>query len=135
MNVLQEEENGVFWVEGGADIKDAIAEAIALSANQGNRLIRFKFRFDVIVSVYSDSSPELIFRDWWRADGGYIDKNVGPYPNPILTDQERKSDARIEIENRSIEGRRRRIKVADEQRERDIAESKRHGSTTNIPAN
>ena len=56
-----------------------------------------KFDFNgVMVSVRSDSNPELIFRDWSRAMSGYIEKAVGPYPNPVLTDKENESDARIE---------------------------------------
>ena len=59
-----------------------------------------KFEFNgVTVSVRMDSDPELIYRDWSRGLSGYIDKNVGPYPNPVLTDEEKENDARIEAEN------------------------------------
>ncbi len=65
-------------------------------ANKGG-LVKFEFN-GVMVAVRMDSDPELVYRDWNRAMSGYIDKNVGPYPNPVLTDKEKESDARIESE-------------------------------------
>ena|SRR3989344_3853245 len=97
MKNLWEERDGVFSVMVGSIINSTIDEAIALSAGE-NRLIVFKFN-DVTVIVKSDSDPDLIYRDWSRALNGYIDKNVGPYPNPVLTDEEKASDARIEADN------------------------------------
>ena len=98
MENLQQENQGVFDVMIGSDITSTIIEAIALSSMEDNRLIKFKFN-DVTVSVYSDSNPELIYRDWSRALSGYISKNVGPNPNPVLTDEEEISDTRIRQEN------------------------------------
>ena len=40
-------------------------------------------------------------RDWSRAMSGYIGKNVGPYPSPVLTDEEKENEARIEAENKA----------------------------------
>lgn len=60
-----------------------------------------KFQFnDVTVSVRMNSRPELILRYWWRATNSYINKSVGPYPKPVLTDEEKANDARIEDEDR-----------------------------------
>lgn len=98
MKNLWQEKNGVYEIMPGANITAAIAEAILLSAKK-KRSIRFKFN-GVLITVRSDSDPKLIYRDWSRALNGYIDKNVGPYPNPILTDEEKVSDARIEAENK-----------------------------------
>ena len=94
------QKNGVFGVvtEAGANITGKIAEAIAFSANE-NRAIAFEFN-DVIVTVHSDSDPELIYRDYLRAYKGYINEDIGPYPNLVLTDEEKANDARIEAENK-----------------------------------
>ncbi len=89
------------------EIHGAIRAAIQLAgeigyhdkwaSNKGG-LVSFEFN-GTNVSVRMDSDPELIYRDWSRAMYGYIDKNVGPYPNPVLTDEEEESDARIKAEN------------------------------------
>ena len=84
-------------VMAGADITNTIAEAIDVARGLDTTL-QFKFN-DVAVSVRSDSNPALIHRDWSRALNGYIDKNVGPNPNPVLTDEEKASDAHVEKEN------------------------------------
>ena len=67
------------------------------ASNKGG-LVKFEFN-GVMVSVRMDSNPELIYRDWNRAMYNYIDKNVGPYPNPVLTDEEKENDARIKAKN------------------------------------
>ena len=85
-----------FSVMAGARISDTIAEAITVAGGLQNT-VQFEFN-GVTVSVRSDSDPELVRRDWSRALSGYIDGNVGPYPNPVLTDEEKESDARIEAE-------------------------------------
>lgn len=97
MRNLWREKKGVFDVMAGSNITDTIAEAIALSAKK-KRTIKFEFN-GVTVSVRSDSNPELIYRDWSRSLSGYIGKSVGPNPNPVLTDKEKASDARIEDKN------------------------------------
>ena len=99
MQNLWQEQDGACVVAAGARIDSTIAEAISLSVKE-KRPIKFKFN-GVTVTVCADSSPGLIYRDWSRALGGYIDKNVGPYPNPTLTDEEKANDARIEAENES----------------------------------
>jgi hypothetical protein len=87
------------------EITQTIREAIEVSGTYGwtdfdykGALVKFDFN-GVMVSVQTDSDPELIHRDWLRALNGYIDKAVGPYPNPVLTDEEKESDARIEAKN------------------------------------
>lgn len=97
MKNLWREKNGVYDVMAGSSITPTIAEAIALSAKK-KRPIVFEFN-GVTVTVRGDSNPELIYRDWSRALSGYINKNVGPHPNPVLTDAEKASDARIEAKN------------------------------------
>lgn len=97
MKNLWQENNGVFDVMAGSNITGTIAEAIALSAKK-KRTIKFEFN-GVTVSVRSDSNPELIYRDWSRSLSGYIGKSVGPNPNPVLTDEEKASDARVQAEN------------------------------------
>ena len=94
-----------FEAAPGSTIDSCIREAISFSELNGRHdhgensaLVSFKFN-DVTVSVKSDSNPELVHRDWHRAMNGYIDKNVAPYPNPVLTDEEKENDARIEAEN------------------------------------
>lgn len=97
MQNLWEERDGVFDIMAGANITDTIAEAIALATDK-NRTIVFEFN-GVNVSVAADSNSDLIYRDWSRALSGYIEKNVGPNPNPVLTDEEKDNDARIAAEN------------------------------------
>lgn len=89
----------------GSQITDCIREAISFSELNGwhdhgenGTLVSFEFN-GITVSVKSNSDPELIYRDWSRGLSGYIDKNVGPYPKPVLTDEEKANDARIEAEN------------------------------------
>lgn len=84
-------------VTAGAEITSTIAKAISV-ARRLDAAMQFEFN-GVTVTVSSDSNPELIYRDWSRALNGYIDKSVGPHPNPVLTDEEKASDARIETEN------------------------------------
>ncbi len=88
----------VFEVGAGAHIRNTIVEAIALSAEEDGCLITFDFN-EVRVSVRKDSSPDLIFRDWHRALHHYIDPNVGPYPNLVLTDEEKENDNQVEAKN------------------------------------
>lgn len=97
MQNLWREKRGVYDVVGGADITSTITEAVALAAKK-RREIKFEFN-GVMITVCANSRPELVYRDWSRACRGYTDKNVGPYPNPALTDEERARDARIEAKN------------------------------------
>lgn len=98
MHNLSRGENGDYIARTGADIMSTIAEAIALSAEENDKVITFEFNY-VTVSVRSDSNPGLIHRDWSRSLNGYIGKSVGPNPNPVLTDEEKESDALIEEKN------------------------------------
>jgi hypothetical protein len=81
----------------GSMINGAVGEAIDKALVIGTA-IQFEFN-GVTITVRMDSDPELIHRDCSRALSGYIEKCVGPYPNPDLTDEEKASDARIEAEN------------------------------------
>lgn len=81
----------------GARINDAVAETIKVARALG-AAVQFEFN-GVTVAVRSDSNPELILRDFRRARDSRGDKNVGPYPNPVLTDDELANNARIEAEN------------------------------------
>lgn len=98
--------SATFEVLAGSNITSAICEAIKLAGEHGydsenGALIAFDFN-GVSVSVKANSDPVLIYRDWLRALSGYIDKKVGPYPSPILTDREKANDARIEAENEAM---------------------------------
>lgn len=93
MRNLRKEMDGIYNVRVGADITATIAEATVLSAEE-KRPIAFEFN-GVIVTVCSDSNPELIHRDWARAGDDCIPKRIGPYPNPVLTEEEEGRDSRI----------------------------------------
>lgn len=81
----------------GGHINGAIQEARTIASEQGSPLT---FNFNgVTLTVAGDSNPDLIYRDWDRALNGYIDKAVGPYPSPELTEEEEANDARIKAEN------------------------------------
>lgn len=94
---LRRKKDSVYDIIPGADIIATITKAISLSTKE-KRPITFNFN-GVTVTVCSNSDPKLILRDWWRALNGYIDKNVVPYPNPTLTNEEKVGDAQIETEN------------------------------------
>ncbi len=113
MNILQKEKDGIFVVMAGADITHTIHEAIKLS-NQENRPISFEFN-EVVVTITSNSRPELIYRDWLRAFYGYIPKKVGPEPAPELTQEEKANDARIEAQR---EARRQKARAEYEAQEK-----------------
>ncbi len=85
--------DGILNVKCGSDINDVIREAIHL-AGESNTLISFEFN-GVKFTVLADSDPDLIYRDWDRARKRYIDPVVGPSPRPVLTDEEKVSDAHI----------------------------------------
>jgi hypothetical protein len=97
MRCIYRDENGEYHVRAGSHIPGAIREAIALSAEE-DMVITVELN-DVKVNLQSDSDFELIYRDWSRALSGYIEPNVGPHPNPVLTDEEKANDNRIEAEN------------------------------------
>lgn len=114
------------------EIKATIQAAIVLAgeigyheewaSNKGG-LVKFEFN-GVMVSVRMDSNPELIYRDWNRAMDNYIDKNVGPYPNPVLTDEEKENDARIEAENEQRRQQRQAEYQAEAKAHRDRVEAR-----------
>lgn len=86
----------------GTDVSDAIRAAIELSATSKTSWgsappISFNMN-GVAVTVTADSNPELIYRDFMRATFGYIGQVVGPNPNPVLTDEEKANDSRMEAE-------------------------------------
>lgn len=87
---------GVYEVRDAQHFSTAVAGAIARSAEEG-RMIKFTFK-NVVVTVCADSDPELIYRDYKRADTGCIAKEVGPSPNHVLTEEEKASDARIQAQ-------------------------------------
>jgi hypothetical protein len=78
-------------------IIDTIKEMIGL-AKKGNFTAKQELN-GVTVLVNGDSNADLIFRDQQRAQSGYVEGEVGPYPNPVLTDEDKASDARVEAEN------------------------------------
>lgn len=78
-------------------IIDDIKEMIGL-AKKGDFTAKQELN-DVTVMANGDSNAELIFRDQQRAQSGYIDGNVGPYPKAELTAEDKANDARVEAEN------------------------------------
>lgn len=104
MKNLGKENNGVFEIEPtgldelGSTIAKAMVEATRRSTTRTTAVVKFSFN-DVVVNVVPDSDPELIIRDYHRALSGYIDKNVGPNPKPVLSNKEKANDARIKAEN------------------------------------
>ena len=78
-------------------IIDTIKEMIGL-AKKGNFTAKQELN-GVTVLVNGDSNAELIFRDQQRAQSGYIDGEVGPYPKAKLTAEDKANDTRVEAEN------------------------------------
>ena len=75
-------------------IVDTIREMIGL-AKEGNFTAKQELN-GVTVLVNGTSNAELIFRDQQRAQSGYIEGEVGPYPKAELTAEDKAKDARIE---------------------------------------
>ena len=99
MKNLLPEKDGIFVARAGKHINDAIIEAMQLSVNNSFRPIVIKHN-DVLVTVHAGSNAELLCRDYFRALNGYIEKKVGPHPRPVLTEEEKANDARIEEANK-----------------------------------
>ena len=78
-------------------IVDTIREMIGL-AKEGNFTAKQELN-GVTVLVNGTSNAELIFRDQQRAQSGYIEGEVGPYPKAELTAEDKAKDARIEAKN------------------------------------
>ena len=91
---LYEEVDGVFDVMAGSRISNTIAEAITLSKREG-RPITFMFN-EVKITVTRFSKPNLIFYWWKRALTDSRISDIGPYPNEIPFDREKKIEARRE---------------------------------------
>lgn len=102
---------------------------VTVEFNQDGVSLTFEFN-GVTVTVREDSDPELIYRDWSRALSGMIDKNVGPYPNPVLTDEEKENDARVEAENEQ----RRQQRQAEYQAAADVKRNATEARLTDAPA-
>lgn len=81
----------------GRDFHDSRVEGGVNDNSVGEVEMTFVFN-GVKVTVRANSDPELIRRDWLRARYGKIDKEVGPYPNPVLTDEEMAHDAEVDAE-------------------------------------
>lgn len=80
---LGKEHNGVFEVLPGSELSATIEEAIERSRLEDGRPITFRYGIrDVVVTVLSDSDPELIRGEIWRAMSGEIEPSVGPKPDP-----------------------------------------------------
>ncbi|MCX6787813.1 MAG: hypothetical protein NT108_01455 [Candidatus Kaiserbacteria bacterium] len=110
MRTLRQERNGLLKVLVGVSISRAIYEALLL-ASERKRVVTFTHR-EVLVRVGPNSKPHLLLRDWRRALAGYIEKQVGPYPNAVLSDKEKRSDASIAAQSGGYQVRRSEIKAA-----------------------
>lgn len=78
-------------------IIDTIKEMIGL-AKKGNFTAKQELN-GVTVLVNGDSNADLIFRDQQRAQSGYVEGEVGPYPKAKLTAEDKANDARIADKN------------------------------------
>ena len=110
MKTLKQERNGLLKVQVGGSISRAIYEVLQL-ASERKRVVTLTHR-GVLVEVGPNSKPHLLLRDWRRALTGYIEKQVGPYPNAVLSDKEKRSDARIAAQSGDYQVRRSEIKAA-----------------------
>jgi hypothetical protein len=81
-------------------IDEAIAVAIEV-ARDLKALVQFEFN-EVIVTVAADSHVNLIMRDCYRAQSGYIDKRVGPYPSVTLSADDLANDQRIASQQAAV---------------------------------
>lgn len=57
----------------------------------------------ILVHVAGDSDLDLLCRDYERAMKEYIPREIGPYPNSILSKEEEESDRRIGAEREMAE--------------------------------
>ena len=110
-----------FW-EFGLTIHEVIPAMIARAAGMGVR-VRYNFN-GVVLTVAADSNKALIYRDWQRAVIGCTKKAVGPYPNLVLTDEEKANDARVEAENEQQRQQRQAEYEATEKARRTAIEAK-----------
>jgi hypothetical protein len=78
-------------------IIDCIKKMIGL-AKEGDFTAKQELN-GVTILVNGDSNSELIFRDQQRAQSGYIEKEVGPYPKVELSAEDKENDARVEAKN------------------------------------
>lgn len=97
MKNLYEKDDATYEVTAGALLENTIDEAIKIS-NEQMRLVSFNFN-GVVISIRCDTEKGLILRDYNRAICGYINKNIGPHPPRVLTDEELINDARVAREN------------------------------------
>ncbi len=104
---MQIKKTGVF----NSLIIDSIREMIEL-AKTGGFTAKQELN-GVTVLVNGDSNAELIFRDQQRAQSGYIDGKIGPYPKAELTDEDKANDLNIEAKN---EHKRRKRQIEYEQK-------------------
>ncbi len=137
----QEIEHGSLWrmtkatfdVASGSQITRTISEAIELSRRFGwhdfdEKGAEISFEFNgVNVTVKEDSDPKLIHRDWSRGLSGYITE-VGPYPKPELSEEDKANDARIEAENELRRQERHAEYVAKEEAKRQRVEARLVGA-------
>jgi hypothetical protein len=85
----------------------AVKESLSLlSTVINNYFISFDFN-KIQVTLKSDSDPNLIERDFFRALKGYIPNNIGPYPmanlNPEVVAKEQLLDEKKELERKNKE--------------------------------
>lgn len=100
-------------VYGGADITCTINEAITIARRNGHP-VEFTFN-GIVVTVDDTSNADLIYRDWHRAMAGYINKEVGPHPKPVLSKKEKDNDARIQAESDRKREREQKVRAVKEE--------------------
>ena len=120
-NMNREEERYMLDVHGGSSIKECVREAFFIAQYTDGHTVSFLFN-DVVVRVARDSIPSLIIRDWERASNGYIDREVGPYPDVTLTPEQLASDASIQASNEERWEQQQRKWQEEEERKRLLVE-------------
>ena len=103
-------------------IIDTIREMIGL-AKKGNFTAKQELN-GVTILVNGDSNADLIFRDQQRAQSGYVEGEVGPYPKAELTAEDKANDTRVEAKNERKRQKRQAEYEAKAKIHRDTVEAK-----------
>lgn len=88
--------DGTIVLKPDADLLSTIHEAVVIASVE-ERHLRLTFG-RVTVEVGVDDDAILLLRDWQRGFWGYLGSRpkVGPYPKPVLSEEERASDEQAE---------------------------------------
>lgn len=76
----------LYVVHAGSKIESIVREAVRIASDERHQVM-FDFS-GIFIRVEADSDPELIIRDFNRAQFGCAEKIVGPYPNDCLCEED-----------------------------------------------